>query len=123
MTKHAFPAYAFCQQKQYLPRHLIKPRSMKLRSFISSLQELNAYLGEFSPDTEGLETAPLPTDEIMEIIYHSISATQKNEMIEQKSRAMGRKENSSMAVKKKKGRKITKKREQDDSESSVKESS
>ena len=23
MTKHAFPAYAFCEQKRYLPRHLV----------------------------------------------------------------------------------------------------
>ena len=53
MTKHAFPAYAFCKQKRDLRRHLGKPRSMKLRSFIRWLQELNAYLEEFLPDTEG----------------------------------------------------------------------
>ena len=51
MTKHAFPAYAFREQKRYLRRHLVKPRSMKLRSFISRLQELNAYLKDFPPDT------------------------------------------------------------------------
>ena len=43
MTEHTFPAYAFHEQKRYLNRHLIKPESMKLRSFISRLQELNAY--------------------------------------------------------------------------------
>ena len=37
MTKHAFPAYAFREQKRYMNRHLIKPRSMKLRSFINML--------------------------------------------------------------------------------------
>ena len=68
MTKHAFPVYAFCEQKRYLCRHLIKPRWMKLRSFISRLLDLNAYLEEFPPDTEGQETAPLPADEIMDII-------------------------------------------------------
>ena len=52
--------------------HLIEPRSMKLRSLISKLQELNTYLEEFPPDTEGQETAPLPADEIIDIIYHSI---------------------------------------------------
>ena len=83
MTKHAFPAYAFREQKRYLRRHLVKPRSMKLRSFISRLQELNAYLEEFPPDTEGQETAPLPADEIMDIIYHSMPTTWKNKMIEQ----------------------------------------
>ena len=35
MTKHAFPAYTFYKQKRYLFGHLIKPRSMKLYSFIS----------------------------------------------------------------------------------------
>ena len=83
ITKHVFPAYAFCKQKRYLCRHLVKPRSMKLRSFISRLQELNAYLEEFPPDTEGQETAPLPADDIMDIIYHSIPTTWKNKMIEQ----------------------------------------
>ena len=48
-----------------------KPRSMKLRSFISRLQELNAYLEDFPPDTEGQETSPLSADEIIDIIYHS----------------------------------------------------
>ena len=43
---------------------------MKLHAFTSRLKELNAFLGEFSPDTEGRETAPLSADEIMDIIYH-----------------------------------------------------
>ena len=83
MTKHAFPAYAFREQKRYLRRHLAKPRGMKLRSFISKLQELNAYLEEFPPDTEGQETASLPADEILDIIYHSMPTTWKNKMVEQ----------------------------------------
>ena len=83
MTKYAFLAYAFCDQKRYLHRHLVKPRSMKLRSFISRLQYLNTYLAEFALDTEGQETTPLPADNIMDIIYHSFSTTWKNKMIEQ----------------------------------------
>ena len=83
MTKHTFPSYAFREQKRYLRRHLVKPRSMKLCSFISRLQELNAYLEEFLPDTEGQEIAPLFADEIMDIIYHSMPNTWKNKMIEQ----------------------------------------
>ena len=47
-----------------MPRHLAKPRSMKLRSFISSLQEVNALVEDFPPDIEGQQTAPLPADEI-----------------------------------------------------------
>ena len=54
-----------------------------LSNFISRLQELNAYLEEFQPDTEGLETAPLLADEIMNIIYHSMPTTWKNKKIEQ----------------------------------------
>ena len=56
---------------------------MKLRSFISRLQELHAYLEEIPPDTEGQETKPLPADEILDIIYHSMPTTWKNKMIEQ----------------------------------------
>ena len=44
VTKHAFPVYAFRQQKSYFCRHLVYPRRMKLLSFISRLQELNTYL-------------------------------------------------------------------------------
>ena len=83
MTKHAFLACAFCKQKRYPRRHLVKPRSMKLCSFVSRLRELNAYLEEFPPDTEGKETTPLPTDEIMDIFYHSMPTMRKNKMIEQ----------------------------------------
>ena len=36
MIKHRFAAYAFCEQKMYLLRHLVKSRSMKLHTFISS---------------------------------------------------------------------------------------
>ena len=59
-------------KKRYSFRHIIKPRSMKLYSFISRLQELNAYLEEFPPDTEGQESSPLPANEIVDIIYHSM---------------------------------------------------
>ena len=56
---------------------------MKLHIFVSRLQELNICLAEFPPDTEGQETAPLPLDKIMDIIYHSISTSWKNKMIDQ----------------------------------------
>ena len=56
---------------------------MKLRTFISRLQELNAHLEEIPSYTEGQETAPLPADEIMDIIYYSMPTMWKNKMIEQ----------------------------------------
>ena len=37
MTKHVFPAYSLYEQKRFLRKHLVKPRSMKVRSFISRL--------------------------------------------------------------------------------------
>ena len=142
MTKHAFPAYNFCKQNRYLCRHLAKPRSMKPCSFISRLQELNTYLEEFPPDTDGQETAPLSADEIMDIIYQSMPATWKNKMIEQgfdyadstvkemsdffETRVENlepredRKKSSSAS---KKPRKALKKRKREDSDSSVVESS
>ena len=45
---------------------------MKLRTFICRLQELNVHLEEFSLENTGQESAPLPTDEIIDIIYLSI---------------------------------------------------
>ena len=37
ITKHAFLVYNFCEQKHYLHRNQIKPRSKKQRSFIGRL--------------------------------------------------------------------------------------
>ena len=56
---------------------------MKLCSFIKRLRELNAYLEDFLPDTEGQETTPLPADEIMGIIYHFMPTKWKTKMIGQ----------------------------------------
>ena len=56
---------------------------MKRHSFISRLQELNDYLEEFPLGIEGQETTPLPADEIMEVLYHSMPSTWKNKMIGQ----------------------------------------
>ena len=58
-------------------RHLIKPRGMKLSSIISRRRDLNAYLSRFSPDAEGQEPAPLPADELVDIIYCSEPVTWK----------------------------------------------
>ena len=110
---------------------------MKLRRFISRLQELNAYT-KFSSDTEGQETVPLPADEIMDIIYHSMPTIWKNKMIEQSFNYVDctvkemsdlfetRVENlkpkvykKSSAAAKKTNKKSLKKRKQEDSNSSV----
>ena len=78
MTKHTFSVYALREQKSFLHRYLVRSRSMKLRSFFSRLEELNAYLEELPPDTEAQKTSPLPADEIIDIIYHSMSTTWKD---------------------------------------------
>ena len=44
---------------------------------------MNAYLEEFPADKEDQETAPLPADEIMDILFHSMPTTWKKKMIEQ----------------------------------------
>ena len=49
---------------------------MKLHRFISRLQELNAFLGDFPPDTEEQETELLSIGEIMNSIWNKVSTTQ-----------------------------------------------
>ena len=78
-----FQHMPFCEQNRYLHSHLVKSRTIKLCSFVNRLKEENACLEEFPHDTEGQETASLPADEIMGIIFHSMPATWKNKMIEQ----------------------------------------
>ena len=45
---------------------------MKLFNFISRIQELNSCSREFSFNTPGQETAPVPAGEMMDIIDHSM---------------------------------------------------
>ena len=82
-NKDAFPGYTFCKQKWYLCERLVKPRSMKIRSFISRLQELNTYFVEFPPNAEGQETKLLPADKNYEscLLFHAHHM--ENKMIEQ----------------------------------------
>ena len=61
----------------YLCRNLIKPKSMKLHSFISTLHELNTYLEDFPLDTEGQKSVPLSTDKVVGVISHLMSTTWK----------------------------------------------
>ena len=105
-------------------------------------QNLNAYVEELPPDIEGQETALLPADEIMDIVYHFMFTTWENKMIEQgfnysDSTIQGktdlfetRVENlepkakkSSTFAKKLIYKKFTKKKKKEDSDSSVVESS
>ena len=81
MTKHALPANTFCEQTRYLQKDQIIPRSMKICSFISRIQELNNFFEEFPHDAPGQETESLPMDKVMNIIYHSMPARWKNKMI------------------------------------------
>ena len=78
MTKHKFTILLSTNRQL-----LIKLRSIKLRIFISKLQEFNTYLGEFFPGTSGQETVPFSTDEIMDFIYNSMPIEWNNKMIEQ----------------------------------------
>ena len=57
---------------------------MKLRSFISRLKELNAYLKDLPPDTEGQKTKPLRAGENFYGYFLSLHAHHvKKNMIEQ----------------------------------------
>ena len=64
--------HIYHEQKKCICQHLIKPRRVKVHTFISRLQELNTYLGKFPPYIEGQETVSLPTDEIMAIMHQMI---------------------------------------------------
>ena len=83
VTEHTFQSYAFCKWKRCIFRHMIVPWSIKLSTFISRLQKLNKYFEGFLHSTSGQEIFPLPMDEIMDMIYHSMSTTWKNMMIGQ----------------------------------------
>ena len=53
LTVHVFPTYAYYDQKQYMQSYLRKPPEMKVRSFTTSLIQLNTFLPNFSLDLPG----------------------------------------------------------------------
>ena len=56
---------------------------MKVRNYINRLQELNTSLGQFQTDVPGQENETPFTDEIKDIVCHSMLTTWKYKMIEQ----------------------------------------
>ena len=53
MTMHIFPVLAYQDQKRYMYRYLRKPKEMKVRTFTTSLIQLNNYFPYFPPDCIG----------------------------------------------------------------------
>ena len=83
MIVHAFPTYAYHDQRQYIQRYLRKPPDMKVQSFITRLIQLNIYLPHFPLDCPGQLVTSLPNDDIKEILYHAMPNMWKKNMIEQ----------------------------------------
>ena len=51
--------------------------------YVSKLHELITYLEEFLTDTPGQEIESLSTDEVVDVIFHSMPTMRKNKIIEQ----------------------------------------
>ena len=76
MTKHAFPAYAFCEQMRCLCRYLVEPRSMKLAKYEQDSAEIlakkEAKLKEYAAKMALIETKRTSTE--MKVIYKEVAA-------------------------------------------------
>ena len=86
MMKHAFPAYAFRKQMRYLRRHLIKKRSMTLRSFTILRFYLTHTTGwnvisKFSKEKNGRKAFKALRERYEGSSYHDLIKTQANAMM------------------------------------------
>ena len=81
LKKHIFPRKALNNQKRYMRRFLRKPREMKIREFMTRLNEINELLTLFPPVRDGQEAEKLPDDKLMDIAEFAVPATWQKTMI------------------------------------------
>ena len=84
MTVHIFPILAYQDQKQYMYRHLRKPKTIKVHTFTTRLVQLNNCLPYFPLDCVGQTVTALSDDEVKEILYHAKPDSWRKKTTEQR---------------------------------------
>jgi hypothetical protein len=80
--KAVFPINAYALQKQAMRRFMRKPKDMSIRYYVERMLELNKYLVYFPVKTGEPAAAPMPMDDIMDILKFGIPNTWQHRMIE-----------------------------------------
>jgi hypothetical protein len=73
--KAAFPLNAYPLQKQAMHRFMRKSKEMKIRIYVERMMELNKYLVYFTLKAGDLATAPMPMDDVINILKFGIPNT------------------------------------------------
>ena len=78
VTMAIFPHRSLARQRRYMRRYMRKPVTMKVRSYISRVFELNELLKEFPPFDEDQE---IEEDDLIELIDANIPNTWQQHMV------------------------------------------
>jgi len=81
VTSSIFPHRALARQRRYMRRHMRKPASMKIRSYISRVFEINELLKQFPPYNDD---QALHEDDLIELIDSHIPNKWQQVMVVQK---------------------------------------
>ena len=78
-----FKSTDYRDQKTYMRRYMVKPRSLSIRPYVARVRELNAYLEHFPTGNVNVEATSLGEDEIKDILFHSIPKSWQQHMVKQ----------------------------------------
>ena len=73
LASYVFKSTDYRDQKTYMRRYMVKPRSLSIRPYVARVRELNSYLEHFPTGNVNVEATSLGEDEIKDILFHSIS--------------------------------------------------
>ena len=73
LASYVFKSTDYRDQKIYMRRYMVKPRSLSIRPYIARVRELNSYV----------EATSLGEDEIKDILFHGIPKSWQQHMIKQ----------------------------------------
>ena len=78
-----FKSTDYRDQKTYMRRYMVKPRSLSIRAYVARVRELNSYLEHFPTGNVNIEATCLGEDEIKDILFHGIPKSWQQHMIKQ----------------------------------------
>ena len=83
LASYVFKSTDYWDQKTYMRRYMVKPRSLSIRPYVARVRELNSYLEHFPTGNVNVEATSLGEDEIKDVLFHSIPKSWQQHMVKQ----------------------------------------
>ena len=83
LASYVFKSTDYRDQKTYMRRYMVKPRSLSIRAYVARVRGLNSYLEHFPTGNVNIEATCLGEDEIKDILFHGIPKSWQQHMVKQ----------------------------------------